>query len=201
MLNLGLALDDAGRTAEAVELGRASLQIRRDRYGPEHTAVANGMMTLAQWLADTGANEEAETLLRDALAMRERLLGAGHPDVALSRLALANHLADDGRMDQACGLGDGIVTVLGDALGADHWRVAVARGLEGACLLAAGRLEDAEASLLKSLERLEAETGARADLKRQTLRRLIQLYEEWNRLGDAQKYQQLLSTAAGRQSP
>lgn len=198
MLNLGLALDDAGRTAEAVELGRASLQIRRERYGPEHTAVANGMMTLAQWLADTGAIEEAETLLRDALAMRERLLGAEHPDVALSRLALANQLADDGRIDQACEVSDGTVRVLDDALGTDHWRVAVARGLEGACLLAKGRLEDAEASLLRSLERLEAETGARADLKRQTLRRLIQLYEEWNRAGDVQKYQRLLSQAASR---
>lgn len=198
MFNLATVKYDTGKTAEAVELGRESLRIRRAGFGDEHPEIARGMVPLGIWLGELGQAQEAEDMLREALAMRERLLGPDHPDVVMSRLALADQLAETGQLPEACELGDGAADALGTALGSDHWRVAVAQSLSGACLHAAGRMPEAEASLLQSYAALETETGPRARFRRQTLQRLVDLYDGWNRAADAQRYRRALDAAGGR---
>lgn len=197
MFNLATVKYDAGKTDEAVELGRESLRIRRARYGDEHPELARGMVPLGIWLGELGQSQEAEAMLREALAMRERLLGPDHPDVVMSRLALADQLAETGRLPEACEVGDGAAEALGAALGGDHWRVAVAQSLAGACQHSAGRMQEAEASLLQSHAALETETGPRARFRRQTLRRLVDLYESLGRGADAQRYRRALDAAGG----
>jgi len=195
MINLGSVKNDAGKTAEAIALAREALEIRRQGYGTEHPEVAKGMQTLAQWLGEAGMGEEALSLLRDALDMREKLLGPEHPDTLMNRLALANQLADSGRIEEACSLSDRTVQSLSGAVGQDHWRVGVALSLQGLCLMTDGQMAESEQILLQSFERLEAETGPRIMFKRQTLRRLVSLYEHWNRAAEAQQYRRLLEAA------
>jgi hypothetical protein len=62
-------------------------------------------------------------------------------------------------------------------------------------MLAEGRRKEAEASLLASLEGLDPATSTGA--RRQTLRRLILLYEDWERPAEAARYRRMLSQAGG----
>ena len=196
MTNLASVKRDAGETATAVELAREALRIRRELFGAEHPEVARGMTTLARWLADLGQSGEALSLLRESYAMREKLLGTEHPDTLVSRLNLANHLAENNALPEACTLSDGTRQSLADILGEDHWQIGVAYGVEGVCRLADGRLEESEQLLLQSYQRLESEAGPRIDFKRQTLRRLVMLYEQANRGAEAQRYRRLLESTS-----
>jgi tetratricopeptide (TPR) repeat protein len=194
--NLASLLTALNRNSDAIELERRALEIFRQQHAGDHPQTATVLMNLGQWLGEENENEEAEALLREAVGMRERLHGADHPGLVTSRVALGNHLVDTGRFDEGCALGADGVATLSSSFGQSNWRVAVARGLAGACLKAAGRFEDAEAQLLESLAGLEAEATHLA-YTRQTLRRLIKLYEEWNRPTEAARYRRQLAAAQG----
>jgi tetratricopeptide (TPR) repeat protein len=194
MINLGSVLNDQKRREEAIALAREALEIRQTAYKSEHPEVAKGLMTLAQWLEQNGETEEAESLMRDALEMRMRLLDENHPDVFMMRVILGNLLADQGRYEEACDLGAGTPALLAEPLGVDHWRVAVARSLVGACLAAEGKSDKAEAELLNSLEHLDIDSGPRVAFKKQTLRRLIQLYGDMGRTSEMAKYRLMLAS-------
>jgi tetratricopeptide (TPR) repeat protein len=194
MINLASLLNSMDRNVEAIEIARGALEIRRLRHEGDHHEIARVLMNLGQWLGEMGEHDEAERMLREALAMRERLLGEDHPDRLMSRVALADLLVEEQRYDEGCPIAEGTAALLANALGDGHWRVAVARSVEGACLLAAGRHSESEASLLAGLEGLD-ESVARAGFRRQTLRRLVRLYEDWSRPSDAARYRRLLAAA------
>jgi tetratricopeptide (TPR) repeat protein len=192
MFNLASLLNAMDRNEEATELGNRALAIRQQQHAGDHPQTAHLLMSLGQWLSESGQVREADEKLQQALAMRERILPGDHPDLSMSRMMLANHLVETGRPEEGCPLGANSVAVLSDAYGDTHWRVAVARGLEGACLQVGGRQEDSEALLLASLAGLDSE-GANNAARRQTLRRLVKLYEDWNRPAEAARYRQQLA--------
>jgi tetratricopeptide (TPR) repeat protein len=189
--NLASLLNTMDRDPEAIDLGRQALDVRRRLNPADHPQTAISLTSLGQWLGQAGQIGEADEKLREALAMRERLFSGDHPELASGRMALAEHLIETERSAEGCTLVPGIVAALVSAHGEGNWRVAVARGLDGICLHAAGRREEAEAQLLSSLAGLETEAGARKSM-RMTLRRLVSLYEGWNRPQDAARYRQLL---------
>jgi tetratricopeptide (TPR) repeat protein len=197
MRNLAWLLNALGRRSEAIALARRALEIRNRAHEGDHPETARVLMSLGEWLDESGENEEAEARLREALAMRQRLLGQDHPDLVMSRLALANHLVERGRQEEGCRIAAGSVDLLTEAFGADNTRVAVAQGLEGACLLATSQFEASEASLLASLEILDS-SPANLSIRRQTLRRIIKLYDSWGRPAEATRYRRLLAQAEGR---
>jgi tetratricopeptide (TPR) repeat protein len=197
MTNLASLLNAMDRGTEAIELARRGLDVRRQLNPGDHPHTAISLTNLGQWLGEAGQTAEADEKLREALAMRERLFSSDHPELAFSRMALANHLVETGRSDEGCVLAAGSVAILETAYGGNNWRVAVARGLDGACLHAGGRREESEAQLLASLAGLETEASL-MNSRRQTLRRLVSLYEGWNRPQDAARYQQFLAATGGR---
>jgi tetratricopeptide (TPR) repeat protein len=197
MTNLASLLNGMNRSPEAIELGRRGLEIRRQLNPGDHPQTAVSLLNLGQWLGETGEVREAERMLREAVNMRERLHTGEHPDLVMSRVVLGSHLIDIDQYEEGCALGANSLGVLSGAYGEDHWRVAVARGLDGACLNAEGRREEAETQLLASLAGLEAE-AANVSFKRHTLRRLVELYEAWNRPQDAARYRQQLAAAGAR---
>jgi tetratricopeptide (TPR) repeat protein len=197
MTNLASLLNGMNRSPEAIELGRRGLEIRRQLNPGDHPQTAVSLLNLGQWLGETGEVREAERMLREAVNMRERLHTGEHPDLVMSRVVLGSHLIDIDQYEEGCALGANSLGVLSGAYGEDHWRVAVARGLDGACLNAEGRREEAETQLLASLAGLEAE-AANVSFKRHTLRRLVEFYEAWNRPQDAARYRQQLAAAGAR---
>jgi tetratricopeptide (TPR) repeat protein len=197
MNNLASLLSAMDRGPEAIDLARRGLEVRRQLNPGDHPQTAISLTNLGQWLGEAGEIAEADEKLREALAMRERLFSGDHPELALSRMVLANHLVETGRAAEGCGLGTGSAATLAAAYGEGNWRVAVAHGLEGACLHADGRREESESQLLASLAGLETDAGLMT-ARRQTLRRLVGLYEDWNRPQDAARYQQLLAAVGAR---
>lgn len=194
MNNLASLLHSMNRYDEAIKLGREALEIRRMRHEGDHHEIARVLMNLGQWLADAGTADEAELMLQESLVMRERLLAEDHPDRVMTRMMLAGLLVDQGRATEGCPLAAGGVDTLSAALGDDHWRVAVARSVAGACHLAERRFVEAETSLKASLDRL-AGSAARQGFLRQTLRRLVSLYEAWGRPAEASDYRRQLAAA------
>ena len=73
--NLGLALKDQGRFAEAEPLYRATLDAWRRTLGPEHPQTLTSQHNLANLLRARGSLAEAEPLFRQSLEGRRRTLG------------------------------------------------------------------------------------------------------------------------------
>jgi tetratricopeptide (TPR) repeat protein len=197
ILNLATTLNSMNRNQEAIDLARRALEIRRVQLEGDHPETARALMNLGQWLGETGEAEEAERLLRESLAMRERVLGANHPDLVLSRVFLADLLLTQGHFSEACPISAGATAALAEVYGENHWRVAVASSVDGACQSGEGRHEEAEASLLASLENLQS-PAVPAKFQQATLRRLVRLYEDWSRPGEAAHYRRMLNASAGR---
>ncbi|MFU8896112.1 MAG: tetratricopeptide repeat protein [Gammaproteobacteria bacterium] len=193
MVNLAGLLNSMDRTEDAIEVARRALEIRQLQHGGDHPQVALILMNLGQFQSEIDAHDEAEDNLREALEMRRRLLDSDHPEIAMSRMMLANHLVDRGRQAEGCELAAGSAAALSSAFGDGHWRVAVARGVAGSCLQSDNQREAAESELLASLTVLD-DGAPNASFRRQTLRRLVRLYEDWPRPTEAARYRQMLTS-------
>jgi serine/threonine-protein kinase len=84
------------------------------------------------------------------------------------------------------------VAVLRQTLPAQHWRVALTESALGDCLAALGRFEEAEPLLVRSPPRIEAVLGQSDRRTHAALRRIINLYEAWDRPEKAAEYRALL---------
>jgi tetratricopeptide (TPR) repeat protein len=98
---LAMALQGAGRLAEAEAEARHSLALRERHLGPDDRDLPRARNILGAVLRDRGALAAAEPLLLDALADRRRLLGPGHAEVAVSLEDLGDLLAARRRYGQA----------------------------------------------------------------------------------------------------
>jgi hypothetical protein len=85
------------------------------------------------------------------------------------------------------------VQILRRAFPAHNWRLAEAESVRGGCLAASRRYAEAEAVLLRSLERLAAACGETATPTRRTLERLVALYESIPAPEKAARYRRRLS--------
>ncbi len=101
LYDLGWALVEKQKSAEAEPLLRESLAIRRKLLGNEHPVVAESMNLVANALRDKGDTAAAETLHRETLALRRKLFGNVHHDVAQSLNNLALLLTEKGAYDEA----------------------------------------------------------------------------------------------------
>jgi tetratricopeptide (TPR) repeat protein len=132
----------------------------------------------------------AHELYREALEIRRHLLGESHPDVASTETNLATLLIAEGRHQEAESLSRHALRTLHDSR-PGHWRVAYARSVLGSSLVGLGRYEEAESLLTESYPILVAAKRECTGYTRDALRRLIGLYEAWNRLEKATEYRRL----------
>ena len=100
-MRLGLLLDRAGRSEEAVRALRQSLAIltaKLDALDPER---AEALGYLADVLSGLGRDSEAEPLYRERRAVLAAALGRDHPDYEKACVSLADALVNLGRPDEA----------------------------------------------------------------------------------------------------
>lgn len=166
MHDLSASYHVEGRFAEAEPLCREFLQRLTTRYPSTNDTVASARCDLAGLLQDwawseRGAAEkskavqrvrEAESLLRDCLDTRVVTLGPGSPRVAETR------------------------SRLGDALAA----IAVHDGMLSADVRLV-QLTCAESLLLEGHETLRQNESVAQNTKRDALKRLVRLYEAWDK--------------------
>jgi hypothetical protein len=77
--NFAASLRGQGKHAEAEEMQRELLDVRRRVLGPEHPNTLTSMNNLALSLSDQGKHAAAEQMERELLDVRRRVLGPGHP--------------------------------------------------------------------------------------------------------------------------
>jgi serine/threonine protein kinase/tetratricopeptide (TPR) repeat protein len=94
---LGKAYEEIGELKGSVEMHRAALKLRIQKYGHDHRLVATSLNDLAGILSATGGFEEATSLSQEALALGMQLGGEGDPATvaALSRLSVIRYRLRD----------------------------------------------------------------------------------------------------------
>ncbi|MEM8932339.1 MAG: serine/threonine-protein kinase, partial [Acidobacteriota bacterium] len=101
--NLALVRLGQGRVAEATELARENLDLRRQFYGERHVETALGYNNLGWVLVQTPEPplDEAVDILTRGLDLRLELQGESHPDVANAYNNLAAAVLYQGDLDRA----------------------------------------------------------------------------------------------------
>ncbi|MEM9554353.1 MAG: serine/threonine-protein kinase [Acidobacteriota bacterium] len=143
---------DRGEILEAEEAARAALEwlARAPNQGSGQIQIARATMQLGlARILDEQPHRRAETesLYREALGERLELFGKDHDHVALARLDLARFLLEEPDLDEAWILLDQVLAVLDDPR--DRAR---AQSVEALYRARTGRLDEAEALLVASLE-------------------------------------------------
>jgi serine/threonine protein kinase len=176
------------RLDEAEQLYRDALRHSRSLLGEGNPTTLLTSRTLASVLEEQGRFQEALDLRQDELATTVKLLGEHDVFVAIGLTGLGQHGLTSGRFDLAETSFTQALAVRQKIHPADHWRIDEARGMVGVARLRAGRFADAERDLLSAYEGLRAHRGPTSEETEAARRRLVELYERWNRPDQAQRY-------------
>ena len=153
--NLG-GLEHARRNFEDAEPhARRSVELRRERAGPDDPAVAEDEAAWASILLALGRNDEAEVLLRHAIRVLEDALGEEHPEVAGAWNNLASALQKRGALDEAKEAYERALAAKERIVGAHHPSVAITLNNLGVNARKRGQLDEAEAHYRRALEILD----------------------------------------------
>ncbi|GMU36431.1 MAG: serine/threonine-protein kinase [Phycisphaerae bacterium] len=173
------------RDEEARMMFARIVEARRRVLGPEHPDLALACNNLAQTLQTMNRSAEAEPHFREALGIYEKVLGQEHPLVASTRIALARALMSQGRYRESEPVLQEALRIRRKTLPDDVISISEAVGLLGENLIKLDRFPDAEPLLLESYSRLVAlpdPRGPDVDARvSAAARRLVQLYERWNK--------------------
>ena len=187
--NLAYVLYSNNEHEQAIAQLRQALRIYRAAVGNEHPATAATASNLGFWLMEQGEYEESDALLQESLAVRREVLGDSHPATAGTQTILAYLRVATEQNDEALEFAASARQVLLQNLPEDHWRVAFAKGAEGAALVAQGSYDLAEPLLLSSLPGLRL--APIPGLSEKGRLRLVQLYTDWGRPEEAEKFRTL----------
>ncbi len=94
---LGLALQNAGRRAEAIDVDQHALEINRVLYGERSAPVSTNLFYLGLLTRETGDNAAAEIFLKKCVDIRSEIYGADHPETIDARNFLLLALEGQGR--------------------------------------------------------------------------------------------------------
>ncbi|MGE0127868.1 MAG: tetratricopeptide repeat protein [Blastocatellales bacterium] len=188
---LASLLQDKREYAEAERLYRQALDLQRKLFGENHQGLAELMNNLAFLLREKGDYAGAEPLFRQTLALNRKLHGETHSVTANTISNLAEVYFDRGQYDEALRL---YRQALDDFLKLhhpNHWIVVRTRSFTGACLTQLKRYREAEEQLLAAHAGLKAVRGEQHEMTRETVSRLIELYEAWGKPERAAPYRAL----------
>lgn len=194
--NLALCLRGQGQYEEAERRFRVVLKRAREIFGDEHFYVARTLHNIASCLAGMGQSSEAERYYRDALAMKLKVLGEDHASVAETLLDLAQLLLKNGDPAAAETQLLGALEIRRNASPPVPWRIATTENLLGACLVAQQKYEKAEPLLLDSLQVIRQHWVDQHESVQKAFKRLIELYEKWDKEPLAKPYKDLLTEPA-----
>ncbi len=201
---LGLYVREQGRFHEAEALIRKALAGRRKLLGESHPAVAGSLRSLGILKHRAGEPGEAERLLREALAIDRASGPEGLAETARVLGELGAVLNERGKPSEAEPLLREALAINirprrpGHAERSDPRAEAstIRRNL-GHSLVLQGRYPEAEQLLLEAYRDQGERSGYWSGKeKRETLRRLVELYRKQGRPAEAAKYQGHLSRLA-----
>ncbi len=118
--NLAVIERDLGHLDRAIELGKRSIVMRQEVYGPDHPRLADSMNNLGSTLCDVGQYDEARTYLQRAYAIDERSIGTDNLRVARILGNLARAAEGKGELEEAQRLLERDLAVREKVMGHDH---------------------------------------------------------------------------------
>ncbi len=174
--NLAALLADRGDKKGAEALYREALNMRRLLYQEPHPDVIRSCNNLAFQLQSRGDLAAAEPLYREALAIVDSIPGLEHhPDRAIVLRNYASLLSDTGRSATAEPLARKAIGIFRKGQPPSALRIADAESVLGGCLVALGRLAEAEPLLRESWKTLKDIRGESARYREEAQRRLAAL--------------------------
>jgi serine/threonine-protein kinase len=191
MANLASILQDKGDYEEAEQLYREALLVRRKLFGENHLRLTATMSNLAALLNAKGDYKAGEALQRQALSIQRKEFGEDHRQVGMSLNNLASLLYHQGQYSEAEKLQQQAIAVYQKSLQPEHWMIQRSRSHLGACLTKLKRYREAEEQLLAAYAGLKASRGEQQALTRQTVSRLIELYDAWGKPDQGAPYRAL----------
>ncbi len=196
MHNLGSLLRVLGRYDEAETLCREALAIRRTAHGPGHPDVGISLNELGAIQFAKGDAGDAEKLYNEALALSRKALPATHPQIAVSLIGLGSIHMERGHAGTAEPLLREALRIRRETLSASHWETAAAGSELGACLARTGNFEEAERLLMASYATLKSERGEAGGETLAAVKRIVELYDAWDKGKQAEFYRAILSASS-----
>ena len=186
---LAICYHGLGRHVEAVALGEEEVELSRRLLGDEHRDTLTAMENLAGYYSAAELRDEALASHEDVLSLKKQLLGAKHSGTLSSMSQLAYAYWNAGRLDNAETLFRDYVMTR-EKQGANDWVFSYARSSLGAVLMDLERYNEAEPFLLAGHQGLEAvATEKESEWLKQSVRRLADLYERWEKPQKAADWQ------------
>lgn len=118
--NLANSVQALGRHAEALELRKETLALRKAKLAPDHPHTLISMNSLASSFVALGRYAEAQELYEETLALRKSKLGADHPDTLETMNNLAASYMVLGRQADALQLREETLALMQAKLGPNH---------------------------------------------------------------------------------
>ncbi|MGK5034123.1 KGGVGR-motif variant AAA ATPase [Janthinobacterium sp. LB3P118] len=144
LARLGELYRKDGRSAQALDAFRQSVEIRVRLLGEEHPDSLACKSGMARLLRQLGKLDEARFLEEHVLDVRERVLGSEHPDTLAARACLAQTLLLQGELAAALLMQDTVLATYAHQLGGEHPLTLEAMDGRAATLLRMGRLAQAQ---------------------------------------------------------
>jgi len=186
--NLGNVYYRLGQTDKTLELLAEVIEMRRAVLGDDSPQVARGLTNLGTVYRITGQLEVAEETLRDAVVRMERAYGSDHTDVASVHRSLGIVLWELDRLGEAETELRTAHAIAEAAYPEGGLGIAGYQAHLGRLLVKQRKFSEAEPLLIASYDaNLEAH-GADNPGTAAAASSLVELYEAWGRLNDADRY-------------
>jgi tetratricopeptide (TPR) repeat protein len=190
--NLGMLYHSMGRLDDAEKMLVRAHEIRRAAFGENHPIVAAGYVNVGRILRYQGRSAEAIEMFEKSLEINRSLLAADHPDIARALKELGLLYLEENRLDDAGAALEEAARIYHVAYPEGFLETAETESALGAQRLAVGDAEAAEPLLLGALSALWAGEDRNSQTTRDTLERLVRLYEARGDEQAAEKYRSQL---------
>jgi tetratricopeptide (TPR) repeat protein len=178
--NLGYVLKERGRLDEAEGFYLRSLTGRRRILGNDHADTLGTIHNLAALDLERRQYARAEALLREAIRGRRRR-GVEPLDLAGSLALLGRLLLETERHREAEPSLHEALAIRRKSLAQGDWQTAYTESLLGGCLIPQGRFTEAEPLLVAAALALARDPAAPLARSRESLDRIVALYESWGK--------------------
>jgi len=182
------------RPQEAEEVARESVEIHRLLYPDGHRELGASLQSLGESAQLQGRYAEADSLFHEDLVIRRRVYGDDHFSTARSLTLLGRLHYDQGELTEAERYYRAAVDIFTSRFGTTFLTTIQHRQELADVLIDMGRHREAERMLLADYAAVEGR-GPEARIVQGTLRRLVRLYEAWDRPADVQRYRSLQAEA------
>jgi non-specific serine/threonine protein kinase/serine/threonine-protein kinase len=186
-INLALLYDETGRKDQAEAIYLEVIETQRRVLPPGHSDTLTALNNLAGLYFAQERDDEAEPLYREALESQRRELGEDHLLTIATMGNLGELYTRDGRLDEARPLLVAAVDSCRALPCADLHLGAMLRKY-GGYLSQAGKLAEAERTLLEAHAILDGSVGGDHDQTKKVARGLADLYARSDRTDEAERW-------------